>query len=83
MRVANIEGFELQALQGGSQALRSAELAGLVVEMHPPWDESGEYRSKLERLLSEHGLTAHGLVGQLDLLGQHAMVWLEPAGDRA
>jgi FkbM family methyltransferase len=75
----DIEGFELQALEGALRTLRSAELAGLIVEMHPPWDETGEYRAKLTRLLAEYQLIAHGLVGQKDPLGQHAMVWLEPA----
>jgi FkbM family methyltransferase len=74
----DIEGYELQALQGARTLLSSSALSGLVVEMHPPWDETGEYRNQLERLLAEQRLSVAPLVGQQDPLGEHALVWLQP-----
>lgn len=78
----DIEGFELQALKGATRMLRSPELKGLVVEMHAPWDSTGAYRRELEAFLQEHEVRVQGLVGQRDPLGEHAMVWLQPAKQR-
>jgi FkbM family methyltransferase len=74
----DIEGFELQALQGAGTLLAERDL-GLVVEMHAPWDETNAYRRELEQLLQRYTLEPHGLVGQRDPLGEHALVWLKRA----
>jgi hypothetical protein len=74
----DIEGFEIAALEGARNLMKSrgGEM-GIVVEMHPDaWHLAGTNRAQLERLLRELGLDAVPLSGQTDALGEHGLVHL-------
>ena len=76
--VMDIEGFEVAALRGAKETIRTrAGRLGLVVEMHPHlWGLSGSSRPELEALLDELGLEARGIAGQQDPLGEPGVVAL-------
>jgi FkbM family methyltransferase len=74
----DIEGFEIAALQGARELLRSPSV-GVVVEMHPSiWDSAGTSRAEAERVLAELERTAVPLTGQVDPLAEHGLVHLKP-----
>jgi FkbM family methyltransferase len=78
----DIEGFEIAALSGARELIRSThgEL-GLIVEMHPNvWDSAKTSRLRAEALLDELGLRAIPLTGQQDPLGDHGIVHLATVG---
>jgi FkbM family methyltransferase len=75
----DIEGFELAALYGARELIKSrkGEL-GIIVEMHPSvWDSAGTTREKVEALLDDLRLQARPLTGQTDALGEHGLVYLD------
>ena len=72
--VMDIEGWEIAALSGADDLLRTATF---VVELHPAaWCWSGHNRRDLEALLATHDLQVIALSGQADALGQHGQVLL-------
>lgn len=74
----DIEGFEIAALSGARELIKSARgKLGLIVEMHPNvWDSAKTSRARAEALLDELGLRAIPLTGQKDALGDHGIVHL-------
>jgi FkbM family methyltransferase len=72
----DIEGFEIAALQGAQNLIKSRGTGmGIVVEMHPDaWGSAGTDRAQLECLLDELGLDPVPLTGQTDALGEHGLV---------
>ena len=71
----DIEGWEIAALRGARTLLEATRVA---VELHPSaWPWSGHSRADLEGLLTEWGLVAVPLAGQVDALGQHGQVVLQ------
>lgn len=74
----DIEGFEIAALQGARELIKSRPgKLGLVVEMHPNvWDSANTTRASAEALLEELGLRAVPLAGQSDPLADHGIVSL-------
>lgn len=74
----DIEGFEIAALSGARELIKSRRgKLGLVVEMHPNvWDSARTTRAGAESLLAELGLRAVPLTGQHDPLGDHGIVLL-------
>jgi FkbM family methyltransferase len=75
----DIEGFELAALAGARELIKSRRNnLGIVVEMHPnDWALAGTTRQEAESLLTELGLRALPLTGQVDPLGEYGHVRLE------
>lgn len=74
----DIEGFEIQALAGAEETIRSRRPI-VVVEMHPNvWESANTTRGEAERLLALLRLRPVGLSGQRDPLAEHGQVWLEP-----
>jgi FkbM family methyltransferase len=76
----DIEGFEMTALAGARQLIRSRGASlGIIVEMHPDdWHLAGMTRADVEAQLAAMGLRPVPLTGQRDPLGQHGMVFLAP-----
>jgi FkbM family methyltransferase len=74
----DIEGFEIAALWGARELIKSRRgNLGLVVEMHPNvWDSANTTRAGAESLFEELGLRAIPLTGQSDPLGDHGIVHL-------
>jgi FkbM family methyltransferase len=75
----DIEGFELAALYGARELMKSrkGEL-GIIVEMHPSvWDSAGTTREKVLALLDDLQLQVQPLTGQADALGEHGLVYLD------
>lgn len=74
----DIEGFELAALEGARNLIKSrGRRMRVVVEMHPNvWRSAGTDRAQLERLLAELRLEPVPLTGQTDALGEHGLVYL-------
>jgi FkbM family methyltransferase len=79
--VMDIEGLELQALQGFRRTLtRLAGRVGLVVELHPPiWVEAGTSVQQAKNLLKDLGLHPVPMTGQRDPWQDHGLVRLIPA----
>lgn len=74
----DVEGFELAALEGASDLVRSRPGLRLVVEMHPDgWRLTGHEPRTARALLDDLGLTAVPLSGQADGLADHGIVALE------
>ena len=74
----DIEGFEIEALRGGSLTIESLRPI-VVVEMHPNvWDTSNTSRTQAEALLRELRLRPVALSGQKDPLEDHGQVYMEP-----
>jgi FkbM family methyltransferase len=74
----DIEGFEIAALAGARELIKSrrGEL-GLVVEMHPGvWDSANTTRAGAESLLADLRLDAVPLTGQSDPLSDYGIVHL-------
>jgi FkbM family methyltransferase len=80
--VMDVEGFEVAALKGAAQTLRSGRgRIGLVVELHPHlWESSGTSREEFMALLEVHGLAARPLGAQSDPLVAPGVCALEWAG---
>ena len=78
----DIEGFEVAALEGARNLIKSRGMRmGIVVEMHPNvWRSATAGRAQLERLLEELGLDPVPLTGQTDALGEHGLVHLAHRG---
>jgi FkbM family methyltransferase len=76
----DIEGFEIAALKGARQLIKSrGRDMNIVVEMHPDvWSSADTTRAQAEALLAELKLRAVSLMGQSDPLGEHGLVYLEP-----
>jgi FkbM family methyltransferase len=76
----DIEGFEVAALEGARNLIKSrGREMGIVIEMHPNvWPAGG--RSRLEGLIEELGLDPVPLTGQADALGEHGLVHLAHRG---
>ncbi len=74
----DIEGFEIAALSGAREIIKSRRgRLNVVVEMHPNvWDSAKTTRAGAESLLNELGLRAVPLTGQRDPLGDHGIVHL-------
>lgn len=74
----DIEGFEIAALSGARELIKSGRgRLNVVVEMHPNvWDSAQTTRAGAESLLNELGLRAVPLTGQNDPLGDHGIVHL-------
>jgi len=75
----DIEGFEIAALAGARQLIKSrgADL-GIVVEMHPDvWTSANTTRERAEALLDELGRRAVPLTGQRNPLDDYGLVYLE------
>jgi len=76
--MVDIEGFEIAAIAGAKQLLREKRDLLIVVEMHPSvWSSADTTRGAAEDLLEELQLTPIPLQGQLDPLGDHAIVHLQ------
>lgn len=75
----DIEGFEIAALSGARELIKSrGRKMNIVVEMHPDvWDSADTTRAQAEALLAELKLRAVPLMGQSDPLGEHGLVYLE------
>src|SRR4051812_18084730 len=74
----DIEGLELEALEGARQTItRSRGTLHLVVEMHPPLWNGQDGRERMNSLLASLGLTAVGLTGQADPLAEYGVVRLD------
>lgn len=74
----DIEGFEIAALAGAHELIRSrrGEL-GIIVEMHPDvWESANSTRAKTESLLAELGLHCVPLTGQTEPLNEYGIVHL-------
>jgi hypothetical protein len=76
--ILDIEGFEIAALSGARELIKSRRgQMGIVVEMHPSlWESADTTREKGEALLSNLGLVAESLTGQSDPLGEYGLVHL-------
>jgi FkbM family methyltransferase len=74
----DIEGFEIAALSGATELIKSRRGAlGLIVEMHPNvWSSANTTRARAETLLADLGLRAVPLTGQSDPLGEYGLVHL-------
>jgi FkbM family methyltransferase len=74
----DIEGFEIAALAGSRELIRSRQgELGIIVEMHPDvWDSANTTRARAQSLLDELGLRAIPLMGQSDPLGDYGLVCL-------
>lgn len=79
--VMDIEGFEVQALQGARATLAAgAGRTGLVVELHPHlWELSGTSRAGMEAVLADLRRVVRPLSGQRDPLAEPGVVALEPS----
>ncbi len=75
----DIEGFEIAALSGARELIKSrGRQLGIVVEMHPDvWNSADTTRTQAETLLAQLKLRAVPLMGQTDALGEHGLVYLE------
>jgi len=75
----DIEGFEIAALCGARELLKSRRgKLGIVVEMHPnAWGSANTTRARAESLLAEFGLRAIPLTGQADPLSDYGLVHLD------
>ncbi len=75
----DIEGFEIAALSGARDLIKSrGRDMNIVVEMHPDvWSSAETTRAQAEALLGELGLRAVALMGQRDPLAEHGLVYLE------
>jgi len=74
----DIEGFEIAALAGARQLIKSrGKTLGIIVEMHPNvWDSAGTSRDDAEALLDDLELEAVPLTGQKDPLSDYGLVYL-------
>lgn len=78
--VADVEGSELDVLEGAANLLRRRGAAlGVVVELHPAVWQNGAAagRVRLETLLRAVGRRAVALSGQRDALGEYGIVRLD------
>ncbi len=75
----DIEGFEIAALSGARQLIKSrGRDMGLIVEMHPDvWHSASTTRAGAEEVLRELRLNVIPLTGQKDPLAEHGLVRLE------
>ena len=75
----DIEGFEIKALIGARELIKSRkDRLGIVVEMHPNvWASADTTRALAEATLTELGLRAVPLTGQADPLGDYGIVYLK------
>ncbi|MBC8030777.1 MAG: FkbM family methyltransferase [Pyrinomonadaceae bacterium] len=75
----DIEGFEIAALSGARQLVKSrGRDMNIVVEIHPDvWSSAETTRAQAEALLGELKLRAVSLMGQSDPLAEHGLVYLE------
>lgn len=75
----DIEGFEIAALSGARQLIKSrGKEMGIIVEMHPNvWDSASTTRAGAEELLRDLSLNVIPLTGQSDPLAEHGLVYLE------
>ena len=75
----DIEGFEIAALAGARQLIKSrGRDLNIVVEMHPDvWSSAETTRAQAEALVAELGLRVVALMGQRDALAEHGLVYLE------
>jgi FkbM family methyltransferase len=78
----DIEGFEIAALLGARELIRSRRgLMGIIVEMHPNvWASANTTRSLAEEILAELQLHPVALTGQRDPLSEHGLVYLSEQG---
>jgi FkbM family methyltransferase len=76
----DIEGFEVHALVGASELIRSrGSTLGIVVEMHPGlWPTSGTCREEIATCIAEMGRRAVSITGQTDPYAEYGHVLLEP-----
>jgi len=74
----DIEGFEIAALAGARQLIKSrGKTLGIIVEMHPNvWASADTTRDDAESLLDELGLRAVPLTGQTEPLNAYGLVYL-------
>jgi FkbM family methyltransferase len=75
----DIEGFEIAALAGARQVIRTrGKDLHIVVEMHPAsWGSAGASRADAECLLADLRLHAFPLTDQIDALNDHGLVYLK------
>jgi len=74
----DIEGFEIAALAGARELIKSRRKnLGIIVEMHPNvWASADTTRDKAETCLAALGLHTVPLTGQADPLSDHGLVYL-------
>jgi FkbM family methyltransferase len=74
----DIEGFEIAALSGARQLIKTlGKGLGIVVEMHPDvWDSANTTRAEAEDLLADLKLKPVALTGQAHPLDEHGLVHL-------
>jgi len=74
----DVEGFEIAALSGMRGLIkRRGEDLHMVVEMHPSvWNSAETTPAITEALLTDLGLVAQSLTGQLDPLREYGLVYL-------
>lgn len=74
----DIEGFEIEALAGAREVIKSCGRSlEIVVEMHPAaWESSNTTREKAEALFAEFGRRPIPLTGQSDPLNEYGLVHL-------
>ena len=61
--VIDVEGFELQVLQGATRLLQKRK-PGIIVEMHPSlWPSADANRSHIESFLEDFGPRCHSSAG--------------------
>jgi hypothetical protein len=77
----DIEGYEIAALLGASQLIKSrGRKMEIIVEMHPSvWDSANTSRAGAEQLLRELRLRVIPLEAQKDPLAEHGLVYLKHA----
>jgi len=70
----DIEGYEVAALRGARETIRTAR-SRIVVEMHPfLWKSAGTSQEEFSDLLTSYGLGAVALSGQRDLWAENGQV---------
>jgi FkbM family methyltransferase len=73
----DIEGYECEAIRGGSALIRSGRIAAFVVEMHPFLWQSTTTPESFANTLDSLGMKAVGLSGQQDLFRDYGHIALE------
>jgi FkbM family methyltransferase len=75
--IIDVEGYELEVLRGAAATIARLPRLSIVMELHPnTWNDHARGRAEVSRALQRLGLSATGLTGQSDPIGEYGVVRL-------